>query len=898
MSTFFAPVSDLQPNKSLILQLFSDIANHFNDIWDFKYSSMYNRYIPPPKPKASRPSDIPVRPPPVYRDPEPEPLPQRSEYAEPAPVPVQTSSWLQPYAKRIDATAQPTKIVFGDDEPPAPSAPSSGPVDDIPKVATEEEEKTPEKSKSKKNKKSKGDEGGVEEKPKKRRRVEEEEQEDKEEDTPGVAEEAESTENIANEEQQDKRKPKREKKKKPKAEEPEEDDDAVRSRHKSVFEKVAKALQAQAPEDDEDKMDVDGAEQEQEEEPVVEHGLEPIPQPAPVAFDESKLTYETLPQWIASPIRVTESTTKSFEELKIAAEPAKVLQSKGFKEAFAVQTAVLPLLLPNPDRQGDVVVAAPTGSGKTLSYVLPMIQDISYGRITNLRALIVLPTRDLVQQVQQTCEACAAAFASNGGKRVKIGTAVGNKVFKEEQSAIVEKKARYGAAEDSHSMEALSSWTASENINPEDYASKVDVLICTPGRLVEHIKQTPGFTLDYVRWLVVDEADKLLAQDFQQWLNLVLDKLSVERRPSRRVFPKSNKKGVRKVILSATMTHDISMLNLLKLSRPKLVVLEGTKAGDQSLPPLLKEYAIKVREPSLKPLYLVDLLQSELLAAVPLVEKVVEEETASAPESSDSDSSSESDSSSGSDSDSDSESDSDSDSNSSSDSGSDSGSSSSDSDSSSESEADEPKPKAKVPATKGKFASSALIFTKSNEAALRLSRLLAILVPGLAHLIGTLTSTTKTIRRTHTLRAFTQAKLRILVASDIASRGLDLPNLEHVINYDLPISETAYVHRVGRTARAGRAGAAWTLLEHSEARRFWRDFAGEGEGASTNILRTTPVERVRLDKKEEKGVGEKEEGAKVEDFSEERVQAYERALAQLQQEAMFSRGKKGRKEGR
>ncbi|KAK4197070.1 P-loop containing nucleoside triphosphate hydrolase protein [Triangularia verruculosa] len=849
---------------------------------------MYKRYIPPPKPKVSRPSDIPVRPPPqVYHEPEPEPEP---EYVEPAPVPVQTSSWLQPYARRIDPTiaSQPTKIVFGDDdEPPAPSSQSSRPVDDAPNGVADEE-KTLKKPKSKKNKKNRGDDEEAEEKPKKRRRVaEEEEREEKEEaaaETEDVTMEAETTthEDRNNEEQKEKRKPKREKKKKPKSDEQEEDDNAVRSRHKSVFEKVAKALQAQALEEDGDKMDVDGAEPEEEEEPVVEHGLEPIPQPAPAAFDESKLTYETLPQWIASPIRVTESMTKSFEELKIAAEPAKVLQSKGFKEAFAVQTAVLPLLLPNPDRQGDVVVAAPTGSGKTLSYVLPMIQDISYGRITDLRALIVLPTRDLVQQVQQTCDACAAAFASSGGKRVKIGTAVGNKVFKEEQSAIVEKKQRYGAVGDGCSKENLSSWAASETVNPEDYVSKVDVLICTPGRLVEHIKQTPGFTLDYVRWLIVDEADKLLAQDFQQWLNLVLETLSTEQRPSRRVFPKSNKKGVRKVILSATMTQDISMLNLLKLSRPKLVVLEGTKAGDQSLPPLLKEYAIKVREPSLKPLYLVDLLQSELLAAAAKDTEVTEADASSASETSDSESSSDSDSSSDSESDSDSDSDS---------------SSSSDSDSSSESKADEPKPKIKSQHTskQRKFSTSALIFTKSNEAALRLSRLLALLVPSLAHLIGTLTSTTKTIRRTRTLRAFTQGKLRILVASDIASRGLDLPNLEHVINYDLPISETAYVHRVGRTARAGRAGAAWTLLEHSEARRFWRDFAGEGKGASTNILRSTPVERVRLGHKVEKVFDDKEE-AKEDDFSEERVQAYEKALEQLQREATFSRGKKGKKE--
>ncbi|KAK3990731.1 P-loop containing nucleoside triphosphate hydrolase protein [Cladorrhinum sp. PSN332] len=637
-------------------------------------------------------------------------------------------------------------------------------------------------------------------------------------------------------------------------------------------------------------MDVDDAEEDKE--LVVEHGLEPLPQPAPVVFDESKLTYETLPPWLANPIRVVDSGRKSFEELGIAPEPAKILETKGFKEAFAVQTAVLPLLLPQPDRQGDVVVAAPTGSGKTLSYVLPMIEDISKGRITRLRAIIVLPTRDLVQQVQLACEACVAAFAVNGGKRVKIATAMGHKVFKEEQAAIMAEEQRYDP-------EGYEKWKKKVNrlvnlgdsdsdddfykldINPTKplphhvihHIPKVDVLICTPGRLVEHITKTRGFSLDYVRWLVVDEADKLLAQDFQQWLDVVLERLSIEK-PHARAFPRSNKSGVRKVILSATMTRDLSLLNGLKLSRPRLVVLEGTKAGQQPLPPLLKESAIKIREPTLKPLYLIDLLNSQQLTAINEPTPDAESSASDAP---DSDSSSDSGSDSGSSSDSSSESDSSDSEHSSSDSSSESGSDS-------ESETDTPKKKI----TKArKLDTTVLIFTKSNEAALRLSRLLCILAPELAGQIGTLTSSTKTIRRTRTLRFFTEGKLRILVASDLVSRGIDLENLEHVINYDVPMSETSYVHRVGRTARAGRAGHAWTLLEHSEARRFWRDFAGEGKGANTNILRSGQVERVRI-------TGQNfSDAEKAPEFSEERVQAYEKALQQLQKEATgHAEGKK------
>ncbi|KAK0634377.1 P-loop containing nucleoside triphosphate hydrolase protein [Bombardia bombarda] len=660
--------------------------------------------------------------------------------------------------------------------------------------------------------------------------------------------------------------------------------DAVRKKHSSVFEKVEKALKAKKPV----KSSGDGEDAEEEGdsdkeviEPEEVHDLGPIPQPEPVVFDESKLTYETLPPWLASPIRVTDETRCAFTELGIAPESAKILESRGFKDAFAVQTAALPLLLPSADRQGDVVVAASTGSGKTLAYVLPMVYDISQGLVTRLRGIIVLPTRDLVQQVQAACEACVTAFAVNGRKRVKIATAMGNKVFKDEQTAIMGEEQKYDPAgyenylrsqrtlvnlEDSDDGE--DSGFAHNSTRPLPYhvvehVSKVDILICTPGRLVEHINKTPGFTLDYVRWMIVDEADKLLAQDFQQWLGVVTEKLSTQK-PGARDFPGSNKTGPRKVILSATMTRDLSLLNGLKLSRPRLIVLEGTKAGEQALPALLKESAIKVREPSLKPLYLVDLLNSEHLATASQDQTMEtpkdDAEMASASESEASDSESSS-------SDSDSESD----------------SSSSSSDSDEETLATKKTKKTKLPTSTTtttptaakKLNTTVLIFTKSNEAALRLSRLLAILSPDLAPLIGTLTSSTKTSKRAQTLRAFARGKLCILVASDLVSRGIDLTNLDHVINYDLPISETSYVHRVGRTARAGRGGHAWTLVEHAEARRFWRDFAGEGKGASTIIARSGTIARVRVG-------GDPANGGK---FSEERVKKYEAALEQLRVEA-------------
>lgn len=667
-------------------------------------------------------------------------------------------------------------------------------------------------------------------------------------------------------------KPKKEKRKKKKSkEEPveqagDEQDDKVHKRHKAVLERKEKALKQKKPRAEEKenaKEDGEGAAPEPEE----LHGLEPLPQPEPVLLDGAKPSYDTLPHWLAHPVRVQPNTKAAFTDLGIEPDAGHILANKGYKEAFAVQTAAIPLLLPSLDRQGDLVVSAATGSGKTLAYVLPMVRDISQGIVTKLRGLIVVPTRELVRQAQEACEVCAGAFAHGGRKRVKIGISMGSMAFKQEQAALMEEEQRYDPSgyqeylrkrnqivnlddsdDEDDSKPVLESKTKPLPDHVIENVSKVDILICTPGRLVEHIKQTPGFTLDYVRWLVVDEADKLLAQSFQQWLDVVMDKLSTEI-PGARDFSNSNKSGVRKVILSATMTRDLSLLNGLKLRRPKLVVLEGTgdkdiqdgagPEGEHVLPDLLKESVIKIRDPNLKPLYLVDLLNTKHM--VTMNKETEPDDTAEkTPQDNDSASSS----------------------------------SSSDSESDSDSDTSSTSSSTRKPPTATTFRTTVLIFTKSNESALRLSRLVAILSPSLSPLIGTLTSTTPTAARRRTLAAFTHRKLRILVASDLVARGIDLPQLDHVVNYDVPGSAAAYVHRVGRTARAGRQGAAWTLVSNAEAAWFFREIGGEGKGReSGRVRRSGKVERVRVGDLGEDG------------FGEERVRVYESALEQLGKEA-------------
>lgn len=598
-----------------------------------------------------------------------------------------------------------------------------------------------------------------------------------------------------------------------------------------------------------------------DEQPVEAHGLEPLPQPAVAADDESTPTYDTLPPWLARPTRVPQQTRRPFAELGVSPRAARFLAQRGFADALAVQAAVVPLLLPDGARRpGDVLIAAATGSGKTLAYALPVVRDLAQGLVTRLRALVVLPTRELVGQVRDVFELCARAYDGEGGKRVHVGVAAGHQTLAAEQRSLTASESRY----DPEAYRALRGRLArlpsgrgrpppaeaapgdvGGDVGPGAWdgevvesSCRVDVLICTPGRLVEHVDKTPGFGLDYVRWLVVDEADKLLAQSFQGWLERVLDRCRGGRFGARD-FPDAPCSGIRKVVLSATLTRDPGLLARLDLRRPRLVVLDGDGDGaaadapvaEHALPPSLREFAVRVHATSLKPLYLLDLLRSRAMAAA--------SDGAAPPRAGEATPDS-SDAGSGSDS-----------APSEPPRGSDGGGSGGEAGA----------PRSRLPRS--------LIFTKSNESALRLARLLQLLEPSLSAHLATVTSDTPTHKRRKTLRAFATASspVHLIVASDLVARGIDIPGLGHVINYDLPASVAGYVHRVGRTARAGRGGCAWTLVGDDESGWFWGRIA-KGQA----VRRAQAVERTRID-----------------EMGEERVKLYEESLASLAREALEMR---------
>jgi ATP-dependent RNA helicase DDX51/DBP6 len=538
-----------------------------------------------------------------------------------------------------------------------------------------------------------------------------------------------------------------------------------------------------------------------------------------------------------------------------------------------------------------------------------MVEALKRKLVTRLRAIVVVPTRELVAQAREVAEICAT------GTGVKIGTAVGNITLTAEQEILVKKgqkfepeaaKALHEDAKQQIELGYFGDDSLLDDVTSllpghvPEYSSNVDILICTPGRLVDHIRSTAGFSLTEVEWLVIDEADKLLDQSFQDWVEVLLRALhrpmfNEEPGPRERILAKLKGKPmwrrVQKVILSATMTRDLSKLASLKFERPRLVAVARDDAYvedlelDQSLqqetsgegfelPTTLSEFAISVGDGSDKPLYLLKLLQDMLSVRSP-EENIHFTTNPDSDSSSDIEATSDSNSSSSSDSDSDSGSGSDSDSDSNSDSDSDSESESESVSSTSESSSPNKDESAgsdikttsdvKNPTSLAKVQlhKNVLIFTNDNENATRLRHLLSSLHPSFDGTMETLTKSSATSDGRRTLNAFRSGRIQILIASDRASRGLDVADLAYVVNYDMPRNVTSYVHRVGRTARAGKEGKAWTLFTRSEARWFWSSIAG-----GSDIQRGgRSVERIKIE---------------VDQLNDDKREKYQEALEKLQ----------------
>ncbi|KAL7483122.1 hypothetical protein ACHAW6_008778 [Cyclotella cf. meneghiniana] len=541
------------------------------------------------------------------------------------------------------------------------------------------------------------------------------------------------------------------------------------------------------------------------------------------------------------------------------------LEADSYTNFFPIQCMVIPDVIEserNAHIRGarDICCHAPTGSGKTLAFVLPLLTSLYDSRqfgsgvrgLRRLRALVVLPGRDLAKQVYDVF------VRYSKGSHLRIGLAVGGgkkkaDLVNERRSMVVEAfneswsevrdedgsfiRRRAGglaesvAARARYSFDPTSIHDALEaydgtvqrdsrfHIFPEiGGKSAIDILVTTPGRLVDHLDSTPGFTLQHLRFLVIDEADRLVNQPYQNWVGRVLEASYSSNRPisyatnytslsdyvesplqfapDEQTFvidPITHRNGssilgravpLRKMLFSATLTQDPQKLAVLGLNNPKhfnasrlartLKNVEdfdnstGVKAGSYSVPEGLDEKLVECTAEQ-KPLVLLALLLE--LTKIHCRSSVVNNTKDST--------------------------------------------------------------------------ELIIVFTSSVDSTHRLARLLQLLWEGGGYgkssAVAEFSSAIDAKQRTAILRRCRNTEreneVSVIVCSDGMSRGMDLPSVAAVINYDVPAYAKTYVHRCGRTARAGRKGTAISVLKGGQVAKFrkMRQLIDGGEVQPTGI---------------------------------------------------------------
>ncbi|KAI7898685.1 P-loop containing nucleoside triphosphate hydrolase protein [Cokeromyces recurvatus] len=454
-----------------------------------------------------------------------------------------------------------------------------------------------------------------------------------------------------------------------------------------------------------------------------------------------------IPEWLLQPTVISPKESCELDKVGLSSSIVQRCQELGLSSFFAVQMAVIPVFLRRQalyDTRrvpGDLCVSAPTGSGKTMAYVLPIVDILSKRIVTRLRAVVVLPTRDLVFQVKETFD----AFVK--GTNLVVAAASGQQSFAHEQRALV-----------------------GNDDEQESYSggkSRVDILVTTPGRLIDHLTSTPNFTLQHLRFLVIDEADRLLNQSYNDWLNKILlatrpevnhevplvdfkynkngiteaDAIAPSFMKTKHQIPTTDldlpkKPSVQKLLFSATLTKNPAKIADLHLNTPEYISVQNEDGSqmkqEYTTPEGLKEYMI-ICPIEKKPLMVIYLLHQLGIK-------------------------------------------------------------------------------------------SGLCFTKSIESTQRLQMLLEAYEstqPEESRIrVKEYSSELGPIKRKQMLKQFKDGQIDLLICSDLIGRGIDLDSVQFVISYDVPYYMDKYIHRVGRTARAGREGEAYTIVETQETRHF------------------------------------------------------------------------------
>jgi ATP-dependent RNA helicase DDX47/RRP3 len=335
----------------------------------------------------------------------------------------------------------------------------------------------------------------------------------------------------------------------------------------------------------------------------------------------------------------------------------------GFKNPTIIQEQSIPSAL-----QGrDIIGLAQTGSGKTAAFALPILHRLMDDP-QPYYAVVLAPTRELAIQIAEQFEGLGSVIG------VKCAVVVGGVDMMAQAITL---------------------------------SRKPHIVVATPGRLVDHLENTKGFSLSKLKYLVLDEADRLLDLDFGTEIDKLLKVIPRERNT---------------FLFSATMTTKVAKLQRASLTDPVKVEVSSKYA---TVSTLIQNYLFVPAK--LKDAYLTYLLND--LAG-----------------------------------------------------------------------------------------STAIVFVSTCANAQRLALMLRNLGFPAIPIHGQLTQA----HRLGALNKFKTGDRNILIATDVASRGLDIPSVDVVINFDVPTHSKDYIHRVGRTARAGRSGKSVTLVTQYDIEMYQR----------------------------------------------------------------------------
>jgi len=356
-------------------------------------------------------------------------------------------------------------------------------------------------------------------------------------------------------------------------------------------------------------------------------------------------------------------TTRTFQELGLSAEIIRALKENGFEEPFPIQESAIPLVL----KGVDVIGQAHTGTGKTAAFVLPILNKIKIRRNGPIQALILVPTRELALQVTNEIN----KFAKYTGIRTA---------------------AIYGGQSIGHQYNQL--------------RRGIQIVVATPGRLIDHVKQD-SIRLDNVKYVVLDEADRMLDMGFIDDIKFILFYVNEYRQTC---------------LFSATMPPEIIRLAQEYMHDPKEVMLNQEEL---SLDTIEQSYIVIPEREKFKHL-------------CNFIKKRDKKQT--------------------------------------------------------------------------------IVFAATRQRARRLIDELKQEGFKAIAIHGDLSQR----ERDNAMYRFKRGTDDILVATDIAARGIDVPAVGHVINYDIPAEPLMYFHRIGRTARAGATGKAISLVSHDRVEDFNR----------------------------------------------------------------------------